>query len=93
MAKNTKQDTEQNTGETVLNETAAAAADDGTVVIKIPLTRTEKDDVYVALNGRAYLIKRGEAVRVPEGVAEILQHSEEMLREAIDFETSHQSKD
>jgi hypothetical protein len=56
------------------------------VKIKLPLTRNEKDDVYVALNGKPYLIKRGEEVEVPCGVAEILQHREEMLAIAMEFE-------
>lgn len=56
------------------------------VKIKLPLTRTEKDDVYVAVNGRSYLIKRGETVEVPACVAEVLQHKEEMLAQSIDFE-------
>lgn len=58
-----------------------------TKIIKLPLSRSEKDDVYVALNGKSYLIKRGEDVEVPEGVVEILQHKEEMLVQAIEFET------
>jgi deoxycytidine triphosphate deaminase len=57
-----------------------------TVKIKLPLTRTEKDDVYVAVNGKSYLIKRGETVEVPESVAEVLQHKEEMLAQAMAFE-------
>ena len=56
------------------------------VKIKLPLTRTEKDDVYVALNGVPYLIKRGVEVEVPAGVAEIIQHSEEMLAKAMEYE-------
>ena len=56
------------------------------VKIKLPLSRTEKDDVYVALNGKSYQIKRGVEVEVPEGVVEILQHREEMLAQAIEFE-------
>lgn len=56
------------------------------VRIKLPLTRTDTEDVYVALNGRPFLIKRGVEVEVPAGVAEILQHREEMLAEAIEFE-------
>ena len=56
------------------------------VKIKLPLTRTEKDDVWVALNGKSYLIKRGETVEVPAGVAEILQHKEEALAVAMEFE-------
>ncbi|MBR2478920.1 MAG: hypothetical protein IKB47_00765 [Clostridia bacterium] len=56
------------------------------VKIKLPLTRTEKDDVYVAVNGKPYQIKRGETVEVPDYVAEVLQHKEEMLAEAMEFE-------
>ena len=66
--------------------TTAEAPKADTVKIKLPLTRTEKDDVYVALNGKPYLIKRGVDVEVPAGVAEILQHSEEMLAKAYEFE-------
>lgn len=89
MAKN-----EQNTEETIQQGAQAVTpVDDGMVTIKIPLTRNEKDDVYVALNGKAYQIKRGVEVRVPRGVAEILQNSEQMLREAIEFENAHLSDD
>lgn len=54
--------------------------------IKIPLTRTEKDDVYVCVNGESFLIKRGKTVEVPDYVAEVLEHKEEMLAEAMEFE-------
>ena len=56
------------------------------VKIKLPLTRSEKDDVYVAVNGKSYLIKRGETVEVPESVAEVLQHKEEQLAQAMEYE-------
>ena len=56
------------------------------VKIKLPLTRTEKDDKYVAVNGKSYLIKRGEEVEVPASVAEVLQHEEEMLAIAMEYE-------
>lgn len=56
------------------------------VQVKIPLTRTEKNDVYVAVNGKGYLIKRGEYVEVPACVAEVLQHKEEMLETAMAYE-------
>ena len=56
------------------------------VKIKLPLTRTEKDDVYVAVNGKSYLIKRGEYVEVPASVAEVLRHKEEMLAQAMEYE-------
>ncbi len=56
------------------------------VKIKLPLTRTEKDDVYVAVNGKAFLIKRGETVEVPDYVAEVLQHKEDSLATAMEYE-------
>ena len=56
------------------------------VVIKLPLSRMEKDDVYVGLNGKSYLIKRGEEVEVPVGVAEILERKEEMIARALEYE-------
>ena len=57
-----------------------------TVTIRLPLTRTEKEDVFVGVNGKNYLIKRGVDVEVPASVAEVLKHSEEMLDEAMAFE-------
>lgn len=62
------------------------AAEFKKVKIRLPLTRTEKDDVYVCVNGKSYQIKRGETVEVPDFVAEVLQHREEMLAEAMAFE-------
>ena len=60
------------------------------VKIKLPLTRTEKDDVFVGLNGKTYLIKRGVEVEVPACVAEVLRHQEEMLETIMMFEDAHQ---
>lgn len=65
---------------------SAKAAKSKTVKIKLPLTRTEKDDVYVGLNGKGYLIKRGVEVEVPFGVAKILERKEKMLSVAMEFE-------
>lgn len=56
------------------------------VRIRLPLTRDQKEDVYVGLNGVGYLIQRGKEVDVPAGVAEILQRSEEMLAQALEYE-------
>lgn len=62
------------------------------VKIKLPLTRSEKDDVYVCVNGDSFQIKRGETVEVPDYVAEVLQHREEMLAEAMEFEAQASAK-
>lgn len=65
------------------------------VKIKLPLTRTEQDDVFVGYNGRTYLIKRGVEVEVPEGVVEIIEESEKRTALAIEAEneTARPSKD
>lgn len=54
--------------------------------IKLPLTRTEKEDKWCAVNGKTFLIKRGEEVEVPDYVAEVLQHEEEMLVAGMEYE-------
>lgn len=56
--------------------------------IKLPLTRSEKDDVFVGLNGKRYLIKRGVEVEVPVGVAKILERKEKMLSIAMEYEAA-----
>ncbi len=56
------------------------------VKIKLPLTRTEKADEYVAVNGHSFLIKRGEEVEVPYYIAAALQDKEEALAKAFEYE-------
>ena len=56
------------------------------VKVKIPRTRKDQEDVLVYLNMMPYTIKRGVEVEVPEGVAEILKHQEEMLEKIMQFE-------
>ena len=52
-----------------------------TVKITLPLLDNNQSDVFVGLNGKAYLIKRGVEVEVPKGVYAILEKSRKM-REA-----------
>lgn len=78
--------------ETKTKAATEAVAKEKTVKIRLPLTRTEKNDVLVGVNGRTWLIKRGEEVEVPECVAEVLQHREEMLSEAMAFEEQAATK-
>lgn len=56
------------------------------VKIRLPLTRTETKDEYVAVNGKSYQIKRGVTVEVPEYVAGVIQNSEEMLSISMAYE-------
>lgn len=48
------------------------------VKVTLPLTRDKQEDVFVGVNGKTFLIKRGEEVEVPECVYEILKNSEKM---------------
>lgn len=56
--------------------------------ICLPLTRELKDDVFVGINGKSYLIKRGEEVTVPESVAHVLKNREKMLMIAMEVEAA-----
>ena len=61
------------------------------VKIRIPRTRADQDDVFVSVNMETFLIKRGVEVEVPDYVAEVLQHKEEMLAQAMEFEAQAQA--
>ena len=56
-----------------------------TVKIKLPRLGKNNADVFVSVNERTWLIKRGEEVEVPLCVEEVLRHQEEMQEEAYDF--------
>lgn len=66
---------------------ATANKDSELVKIKIPVdpANRHEGDVTVGLNGKMFKIKRGIAVEVPRGVAEILEHSEIQERTALEF--------
>lgn len=51
-----------------------------TVRVMLPrFPNGDNPDVYVSINEKDWLIKRGVWVEVPVGVAEVLRHREEML--------------
>ena len=60
------------------------------VKIRIPRTKVDQEDVFVSVNLHTYLIKRGVEVEVPDFVAEVLRHQEEMLEEIMLFEAANQ---
>ena len=49
------------------------------VKIRIPRIKANQEDVFVSVNERTWMIKRGVEVEVPECVAEVIRHQEEML--------------
>ena len=55
------------------------------VKIRIPRTKADQEDVFVSVNLNTYLIKRGVEVEVPDFVAEVLRHQEEMLETIMLF--------
>lgn len=72
--------------------TAPIEEKENLVKIRIPLTRDNQEDVFVGVNGRTWLIKRGVTVEVPEVVAEVINQSEEALAKAYNHQASIESK-
>lgn len=69
--------------------TATAPAKKATEkLVKIKLPRVKGEDaVFVSVNERTWLVKRGIEVEVPECVEEVLRHQEEMLEQAEAFDS------
>ena len=59
------------------------------VKIRLPKVSAKQEDVPVWVNERSWLIKRGVEVEVPECVAEVLRHQEEMLETIMIFEEAN----
>ena len=62
------------------------------VKIRIPRTRKDQEDVFVSVNNYNCVIKRGVEVEVPDYVAEVLQHQEEMLEKIMLFDEAKATK-
>ena len=60
-----------------------------TVKIKLHRDRKDQEDLFVYVNERTWIVKRGVEVEVPECVAEVIRNSEEMLQEAYDFDEAN----
>ena len=67
-------------------------AGEPTVTIKLPITRNEKEDKWVCVNGKSMQIKRGVDVEVPLCIAKALEHQEKMLIEAMEYEAAVMGK-
>ena len=61
------------------------------VTIRLPLTKEDTRPVYVRVNGRKWGIPRGKKVEVPECVAEVLDHAEAQMLEAIQYSEAAQN--
>ena len=70
------------------NKTATKATEtekEKLVKIRIPRERDRQDDVFVCVNGRTWLIKRGVEVEVPECVAEVIRNAEDVAEKAYAY--------
>jgi len=70
-------------------EIIEAPQEERKVLIRLPLTKDLQDDVFVRVNQRTWQIKRGVTVEVPECVAEVLEHAEENMLAAIEYQNAH----
>jgi hypothetical protein len=55
------------------------------VRITLPKTKYEKDDYWLAINGRYWQIQRGVPVEVPEYVAEAIQRHQENALKSMEY--------
>lgn len=67
-----------------------AEAKQKTVKIKIPRLNKKQGAQFVSVNNYTCLIKPGEEVEVPDFVAEVLQHRDEMLEVIAAFEAENE---
>ena len=80
--------------ETVKKETVKETKEtkEKTMKIRIPRTRENAEDVFISVNNRTWLVKRGVEVELPECAVEVLRHQEEMIENIVLFENANQSK-
>lgn len=70
----------------------ATTATEKLVTVKIPRVRGNDTDVYVSVNDRSWLIKRGVEVEVPECVEEVLRNQELALDKIDAFNDANKNK-
>ena len=62
------------------------------VKVKIPRVNKKQKVQFVSVNNYTCLIKPGVEVEVPDFVAEVLKHREEMLEVVSNFEDANQQR-
>ena len=62
------------------------------VKVRLPRLNKKQQPQFVSVNNYTCLIKPGEEVEVPDFVAEVLRHREEMLEVVAAFEDANQQR-
>ena len=62
------------------------------VLLEIPISESEQDDWFCCINGKTFVVKRGEKVLVPKFVKEVYDNQQRMVRESIKRSQALQQK-
>ena len=62
------------------------------ITIRLPITKEQQDDVFIRVNHRTWLVKRGETVKLPACAVEVLEHSEQAMLEGLRYQALKESK-
>ena len=94
MAKTTDKPAEELEQTTPLEVPAEAEGEqeEKLITIRLPIIKENNADVFVRVNHRTWLIKRGETVKVPKCVVEVLNNAEQAQLEAFEYEAKAQKK-
>lgn len=67
----------------------------GKVTVRLPILKDPKapKEEFYSVNGKNFIIKRGERVTIPEALAEVIEHSSQAEEAAIQYAESVQLRE